>query len=406
MNRTFTAVLAVLIFLGGVLSIGNLFEWVDSAHAVRIQYPWGTVTWFTDAQGPKVQVFGSVKTYDRRGTIEFQPPPYKEAPDARLPIGFNDAGTGKIKGSINYELSTDHAKLEEMYKRYATQAALESSLISPALKGSIYLTGQLMSSFESYSSRKSELVQYVEDQTQRGVYMTRSVSVEVPDELDDKKTKFVMKTEIITDTTGQRRRVAIGEVERFGVRVYNFAIEDLAYDERVKAQIEQQQGITMAVQTAKAKALEAQQNEVTAGAEGRAKAETAKQAQSAINAKLVEEAKGHALAAEQDKLAADFTRQKDILLAQGKAESARLQVAAGLSPTDKGALWLESQKVWANAYANASQPLVPNVVLGGGGSGVNALSGAQLMMDAMGVKAMRDLGLDLAVSHVPSAGTR
>jgi regulator of protease activity HflC (stomatin/prohibitin superfamily) len=321
--------------------------------------------------------------------------------DGRLPISFNDRGTGKIKGSVNYELAADAVKLEEMYRRYPTQSSLEVSLIEPALKSSIYLTGQLMSSFESYSSRKSELVQYVEDQTQRGVYATRQVSREVADELDPTKKTTVTRAEIMEDN-GQRRRTGGGELERYGVRVFNFAIEDLAYDDQVNDQIKAQQTITMAVQTSRAKALEAQQNEITTVSEGRAASAKAKAEQDALNAKIVAEAEGRRLAAEQDKLAAEQERAARILRAQGEAEAARLAVSADNALKLKGDLWLESQKVWAAAFSNYQGAMVPSVVMGGAG-GSNAAGNAQTFMEILGAKAAKDLSLDLEMRAPRSA---
>jgi len=387
---------AALLFL--LLGAGSMFEWVESSQMTRVRYPWGSVVWYTDTQGPKPQLFGSTTTYDRRGTIAFHQ--LEGETDERRSIDFNDRGTGKISGSINYEHSVDHARLEEMYRRYPSQLALENSLIKPAVNSGIYITGQLMSSFESYSTRKSELVAYVEDQAQRGTYRTESVEVEVVDQLDPTKTTTAMRSQIVADQTAPlgRARSGGGEIDRYGIRVFQFAIERLDYDETVNEQIKRQQEIMQSVNTSRARALEAQQNEITSVADGRARVAQAEAVQREKNATLVEEARGLAEQAKADAIRAEAQRQAAVLRAQGEAEANRLRVVAGLSPQERGALVLEAHKTWATAFANSSQPLVPAVVMGGGGGSQNAMNGAQQMMDILGTRAARDFGLELSVA--------
>jgi hypothetical protein len=200
---------ALFVVMFVVFGLGRIVENVDSSQVVRIQSLLGGVTWYVDATGPKPQFFGKVTTYERRGTLVFEQGGEGE-PDGRMPIDFNDRGTGKIRGSISYELSTDVGKLEAMYRRFKSTEALEASLIKPAVASGIYITGQLMSSFESYSSRKSELVQYVEDQTQRGTYQTRSQQVEVADELDPTKKTTITRSDVVRDAAAPQGRARTG----------------------------------------------------------------------------------------------------------------------------------------------------------------------------------------------------
>ena len=95
---------------------------------------------------------------------------------------FNDAGKGVVKGSINYELPLNAKQLTEMHSFYPDQQSLEVGLVRPALNKSVYLTGTMMTSYESYKEKRSMLTQLVEDQTQNGVYRTRTTTREVEEE--------------------------------------------------------------------------------------------------------------------------------------------------------------------------------------------------------------------------------
>jgi regulator of protease activity HflC (stomatin/prohibitin superfamily) len=289
-------------------------------------------------------------------------------------------------GSLNYEMPVDPVSLNKIHAAYPSIEALESGLLQPALNQTIFLTGQLMSSHESYQERRTQIVQYVEDQVQNGIYQTRSRTENVQDAATQ-ETRQVRVSEIVIGPTGQPLRSGGGEVGRFKVRTYNFAISDLDYSTTVDEQIAKQQAITMAVQTAIAKAREAQQNEITAGAEGRANAEREKQTQNAINAKVIAEAEGRKLAAEQDKLAASSEKEASILRAQGQAEARRLVMAADNALDARLGALVQIHQAWAGA---AAQVKVPNTVMGSA-SGANPVGNMQDYMAIMAAKAVKDI---------------
>lgn len=375
------AVVAIIPF--ALLSCTMLFEYVGASEIVGISGWGGGLTWHT-SQGPVWQGLGRVTVYPKRGQLKFVATKkadgtYEADGDTRIKIGFNDGGEGKILGSLNYELPNDTPTLTKLHGAYPTIESLETGLLKPALVSTLYLTGQLMSSHESYRERRTQIVQFVEDQVQNGVYQSRSKT----ETLEGGRQRVA--AEIIYEK-GQPARVNAGEVKRFGVRVYNFAIEDLDYSPAVDKQIAAQQEITMAVETAVAKAKEAEQNEITAGAQGRAVAEAERQKQAAINAKLIAEAEGRKLAAEQDRLAAEQEKQATILRAQGDAEARRLVMAADNALDKRLAAEIEINKNYAGAMA---QMKLPSVIMGGSTTGGTNI--AQQFMELMTAKAAKDV---------------
>ena len=383
---------AGLALVFGLFSVGSLVEWVSAQDYVRIQYPNGGYSWVL-SPGPTPQWFGSTTSYRQRGTIAFKNE--GEGYDNRLKIQFNEGGTARISGSINYELPADEGKLTEIHKKYPSQEALETSLIKPALNSSIYLTGTLMTSYESYKERRAQLVQYVEDTVQGGTYQTDTKEVEVQDDLDPTKKKRVTIVEILKDAQGRFMRVNQGQLNQFGVRTFNFAIESIDYDDTVEAQIKGQQAITMQVQTAIAEALRAQQAKITTEAQGAANAAEAKWAQETKNATVVAEADGRRLAAEQDKLAAESEKQARILRAEGEA-TARQKLMAADGALDRKLQALERiNNAWSQAFKDAKMPLVPNVHMGGDGAGSNGMNGAQSLMNLLTIQTAKQLGVSV-----------
>lgn len=405
-RRGIRAGAALVLLIVAFFASFSMFEYVSASEIVGISYPNGSLVWYTQ-QGPVLQFFGRITTYPKRGQLKFTATKkadgtYETDGDGRIKIGFNDGGDGKILGSLNYEMPLDTPSLNKIHAAYPSIEALEGGLLRPALNQTIFLTGQLMSSHESYRERRTQIVQYVEDQVQNGIYQTRARIISEPAATGSQQLvegapveqRQRTVSEIVKDEKGLYARAGGGEVSRFHVRTYNFAIEDLDYSDTVDRQIATQQQITMAVETAVAKAREAQQNEITAGAEGRANAEKIRQVQNAENAKLIAAAEGKKLSAEQDKLAAEAEKQAMILRAQGEAEARRLAVAADNALERRLGALVQIHQAWAGA---AAQVKVPSTVIGSAGNAGNAVATMQDYMSLATAKLAKDIGAEAGV---------
>ena len=340
----------------------------------------GELTWHTEP-GWKWQGFGRVTIYPRRTTLEF-----------KQPIRFNDNGHGTAIGSIQVEMPLDVKHLTMIHKAYGSSDALTNQLVNTVVAKCIYLTGPLMSSKESASEQRNDLLQYIEDQIKHGVYKTAQKNVEVPDPLNDKQMKNVTIVEIVKDEKGQLARVEEGALTEFGVNTYNFAIKDLPYDDAVENQIKEQQKLTMQVQTSIALAKQAEQRAITVAKEGEAEAAKAKWDQEVVKAKFVTEAEQKRDVAKLEKDAAEFTKQKLILEGQGEGEKRRAIMAADGALQQKLAAWVEVNKTYADAIKSSAHPLTPNVVMGQGANGGNVgISLADMFM----ITKAKELGLSV-----------
>ena len=378
---------------------GSLVEGVDASEIVLIQSVSGTMSWHT-TPGWVWQGFGRVTRYPKRGIIRFQPAVAEGEVDQRLPIVFNDAGRGAVKGSINYELPLDAENLTEMHSAYPDAISLESGLVKPALNKSVFLTGTLMTSYESYKEKRSSLIQYVEDQTQNGVYQTRTVEKEVDEEtlgIDGQPTTIKKRITVveIVDLNGQRQRNETGQLTRFGVKAFNFSIEDLDYDQAVDKQINDQQGITMSVQTSIANAKKAIQDAVTAEAQGRANVATTRAAAEIAKTQAVVEGEKSRDVAQLAMQQAKFYKDEQILRAEADSEYRRKIMAADNALGQR----IEAYKYGVDRLATAIEKhngsWVPNVVVGGGSGAQNGASNVQALMDLLLVNQAKALGLSL-----------
>ena len=384
----------VVFFLFAISSF-KLVESVDASEVVMIQAPWGTTTWYK-TPGLAMQMYGKVYRYPKRGTIYFKPNG-EGNPEGRLPIAFNDNGRAWLMGSMGYELPLVDEDLTRLHAAFPDQTSLENGLIKPSLNKSIFLTGTLMTSFESYKDKRSMLVMYVEDQAQKGVYRTQTVEREVEEESLDEKGQPVIRKKrvpevIIVQEQGQPVRNEEGQMDRFKVNAFGFSIEDIDYDDAVTKQIQDQQAITMSVQTSIAKSKQAIQEAVTAEATGRANIATARAQQEIGKTEAVVQGEKQRDVAKLKSEEAEFYKKEILTRAEADAEAARKRLVADGALKDKLEAWKFAQEKWANAYATAKN--VPDIVMGNGG-GSNGSSSAQVIMDMLGAKMAKDLALEV-----------
>ena len=369
-------VIAVAMMIALILSM-NMFENLSADKIMVIQNPLtGKLSWYT-TPGVKPQFFGKVTKYVKLETYEFQ-----------IPVRFNDGGHGSIVGSVNYELPLGEELLTSLHVKYGSQSAIQKDLIQVVTNKCVYMTGPLMSSKESYAEKRTSLIFYIEDQIKNGVYKTSQKEVKMRDALTGSE-KTVTVAEIVQDNSGNALRQEEAVLTSYGIKTSNFAVTNLPYDEAVESQIKQQQSINMAVQTAMAKAKEAEQNAITVSKEGEASAMKAKWEQEVIKAKAVTLAEQGLEVSTLERKSAEQKKQRDILEGEGEATKRRLIMGADGALQIKVDAWLEAQKIWAAAVSK--QKWVPEIQMGGSSKS----SSASDMVDLLTIKTAKELSLNL-----------
>src|SRR5678816_2333460 len=242
-------VLLALLILGSCATVG-IVESVDAGEIMVVQDAMDGELHFYTSPGIKAQWWGKVTNYKKRATYEF-----------KAPVTFNDGGKGEIHGSVQYELPLDSKNLTELHTKYGSNEAIQS-LMQTVTNKVVYMTGPTMSSRESYAEKKNYLINYAQDQIDHGVYRTQQAVQEQVDQFTGNK-RAIMVSEIVRDKAGNALRQEPSVVGEFGIRAFNFAIQQIDYDETVEQQIKAQQKITSDVQTAIADAVKAQQRAIT-----------------------------------------------------------------------------------------------------------------------------------------------
>jgi len=329
------------------------------------------------------QMFGKVTVFKKRSKYEFE-----------NSVRFNDGGHGTMIGSVQYELPMSDAALSKIIQKFSTQEGLEISLIKTVVDKSVYMTGPLMSSKESYAEKRNYLISYVEDQIANGVFRTISKETNMTDPMTGVP-KTVTVVAVVQGPDGLPQRQEESAMKEFSIRTFNFSINNLPYDSAVEKQIKQQQQLTMDVQTSIVDAKKAEQRAITVAKNGEADAAEAKWKQEVIKAKAVTEAQQMLEVAKLEKLTAEQNKMANILDGQGEAEKRRLIMGADGALEMKLTAWVESQKAWAAAFGNYQGNVVPQWISGGNGGGSS--NATTDFMNLMNMKNANDLGLSLKI---------
>jgi len=391
--------IAAILTAATVIAVPNLIENLDAGEIMVIQSVTGDLKVYTEP-GPKWQGFGKVTTYPRQAQYSFcsqltAAGTEVQCADADSPgkrVRFSEGGHAVLSGAVNWVMPTDEASIIKIHKKFNNAKAVEQMAVAKMLDNAIYLTGPLMTSTESSGARRSELVQYIDDQAEHGVYVTKSTQVVQKDATGANQT--VTLTEIVNGKDGQPMRQQGSVLDEFHISLLPIAINELKYDRVVEQQIADRQKSTTDVQLSIATAVKAEQAAKTVEAEGKAAAAKAKWEQETIKAKAVTEAQQKYEVAALEAKAAEQYKRKQILEGEGNATKMRLEMQANGALEQKLAAYKDVNQMYADALAKHQGPLVPTTVIGAGTGGTNSV---QNLMNMLQVKTAHDLSLDMGM---------
>ena len=342
--------------------------------------------------GLQWQWFGQVSVYNKTSQIEFSDLEKNEngyvatGKNPAAALTFNDKGKGMVVGSFRVVLPTDNANMQKIQREFGSEDALINTLVRPTLYKVVTACGPLMSSLESVSETRTDLIFYITDQLNNGVYKTRTVKEEVVNELTGdmelrSRAEIVVSGENVVDGYARQE---VSPFSKYGITCGLVSISDIKYDRATQDQIDAQKSANLAQITAKTKSLEAIQRTIQITEEGKAAAEKAKWEQEKEKAvavtKAEQEREVSRLAAEK----AEFDKKR--IIAEGEAEAAanRAKVAAGLTPQQAAEWKYKTQVGIAEALSKSNVSWVPKIMMNGNG-------GSNSAMDAVGLNMLMEI---------------
>lgn len=365
------SILVLVVFF--LFTLGAWFEDCDKSKIYVNQFPiTGTYEVWTDG-GLQKQLWGNVHEYSKTSQVEFTG--VEKNDDGYIASGanpgaaltFNDKGRGFIIGSLRVILPTDFAHMSKIQQEFGSEEALIGTLIKPTLYKVVTSCGPLMSSLESVSETRTDLIQYITDQLNDGVYKTKINKMKVVNELTG-DTETVAKAEILVDKNGNYMRQEKSPFKQYGITCNLVSITDIKYDKATQQQIDAQKAANLAVITSKTKSLEAIQKTVLVTEQGKQAAEAAKWEQEKEKAKEVTKAQQEFEVAKLQAEKAEQVARKVRAEGEAKAAANMALVKAGATPEQLLQMKKETMIGIAHELANSNTEWVPKVMVNGNGA--------------------------------------
>ena len=402
-NNIRNTIIGAILFLAVIFTIPKLVESNSASEVLVITYPSGEIVVHSDP-GYHWQGFGDAVHYPRRGTFSFSK--YRDQGstlDESIEIRFNDSGTAKISGILNYEMSANADQIKELHSQYQSPEAVQQQLMRSFLQMSVFNTGSLISSTESYSSSRGLMFEYIQHQLTDGIFATDGTLTKEKDSLGFERT--VTKIQIRKSKDGVVEIATKSPFTKFGIIIQSLNINSIDYDSKVAMQIQAQLDSVIKVQTAIAEAKKAEQDKITAEQKGLADKAVAEAEANVALAKATIEAEKQKVVA-----VTEATQKKEVatlaletakldaesVIAKGEADakSRKLVMEADGALEKKLATYASVQEAWAKAYSEAKFSPVPHVMMGSS-NGVAPTNAANQMMEVIATKAAIDLGASL-----------
>lgn len=394
----------VLVLIVGIFIVANIGTTVNADEIVVKQDLFGGTLHVWDTPGWHAQNFGTITRYKRSAQFWFSAREDEgKKTDDSIKVRFNDGGHGNISGSLRYTLPTDPNKMLLVHQTFHSMDAIGHELIQQVVNKGVYMSGPLMSSRESYAEKRADLINYITDQIQNGVYRTEHEQVKTVDPITGtEKMVDVVRPKLQEGSPNGIAREEESPLTKFAITAANITINGIDYDPTVEAQIKQQQEAIMAVQQAIVNAKKAEQDAITVEQQGKAASAKAKwdqevQKATAVTAAEQEKAVAVTQAQKNKEVAqlsldtAKLAAQQTITEAKADADAKRLQVQANNNLQDRLNAYVEVQKAWAAAYG--AQRQVPDIMMGSGGAPAAVGGTSQALIDMLTTKTARDLAV-------------
>lgn len=315
----------------------------------------------------------------------------------QINIRFSDATTADVKGITQFILPSTAEEMVLIHNTHRTPQSLVQKRLAPYTKECLQSSSQLMNSEKHYGGGRAQMAQDFLDQLKNGVYLAKVEDKYIYDSIENER-KRVYETALQYDKTGEAKR-KISSIKEYGITVADAAITDVDYEDKVDQKLIKIIDAVTKSSISKQELMTAQQQSLTAEAEGKKKLVEIEYQQKQEQTKQVVAAQTKVEVAKQDKIQQQIAYEAAIIEAKKRTELAnvaayekRTTLQADGALEQKLKAYTEVQRYWADAFSKYGGNVVPQFQTGGNGTSTN---GAFNFMEIMGAKAAKDLSLDL-----------
>lgn len=313
----------------------------------------------------------------------------------KIPVRFSRGQGCTMMGIVQFILPNDEKQMLMIHNTHKIPEHLVSNRLMPYVKECLQSSAQLLTVEAHINGGRAQLSQDYLDQLQNGAYL-----IDVKESSQKDTNTGEMKTVYISTpkVSGGNVLRKFSSIKEYGITVADAQITDVDYDALVDSMIVKNIESVTRASVSKQDLITAQQEAQTAKARGERELVTIEYekkkeqtAQVVAAQTLVELAKQDLIKQEIARQAAEKEAAKIMTLANAEAYSKAKIMAADGALDKKLAAWTSAQEFWANAFSNYKGNVVPQISTGG----YNNTNAAVNFMEIMGIKAAKDLNLEL-----------
>ncbi len=311
---------------------------------------------------------------------------------------FNDATTATISGITQYILPSTEGDMLSIHNAHKTPTSFVHRRLSPYTIECLKSSAQLMSSEIHYSGGRAQMTQDYMEQLRNGSYLLNIKETNIFDSTE-RAYKRMYAVQIQRDKNGQALR-KFSSIKEYNVTVGDAQILDVDYEQKVDDMLAKKITAATDASVSKQRLMTAQQQAMTAEAEGKRKLVEIEYTTKQKQTEQVVNANTQVQLAEQDR------QKQEIALKGSKLEADKIKTLADAYAYEKSKsinadnglqqkldAYITVQEFWANAFGKYTGNITPTYQTGGNSSsGSNAM---QQFMEFQNIKAAKDLSLDL-----------
>lgn len=315
-------------------------------------------------------------------------------------IRFNDATEARAQTVVRFRLPANEKDMMMLHSEYINKKYLSLKGLAPYTIECLKNSAQLMDSEQHYSGGRAQLSQFFQDQLEYGLFILDTKESFARDTLTgEMKRIYESKIRVNPDGTKERKD---SDLKKFEIHIASATIENVDYEKQVDEKLKKKIEASTRESVSKQNLVTAQQEAMTAEAEGRRRLveieyeEKQNQTQKVVHAETLV------------KLAVKDQEKQKIALEAAKLEALKIKALADAEAYAKdrmmkadGALdkkletYKEVQKMWSEAFMHYKGDLVPQFQTGSGGKGNAGLE----FMEIMSAKAAMDLSVKMDVKN-------
>lgn len=296
-------------------------------------------------------------------------------------VAFLGGASATVTGIAQFGLPNDEKTMLDIHNTHKSIQGLVNRRLAPYTQECLSASAQLLTPETHYNGGKAQMAQDYLDQLRGGSYLLEIEKVGIYDSIEKVvKAEYVVRKQRNKDGTPKRK---FSSIKEYGITVGDAQITKTIYEDRINQMLGKQIDANTAASVAKQQLMTAQQQALTAKAQGEKKLVETEYAKRVEQTNQVVAAETRVKLAEQTKLeektlaeAATYKSQKIKTEADADAYKAARMVSAGLSPQDKAEYEMKTKIGVAEALSKLALPTT--YIVGGQNGNTNSLIDALL----------------------------